>query len=734
MTKPIKTLIFATALAALAACSDDVATGQFTVGDDDNLVRLSTGVQSAPSTALPSRALDGHYALQYGTAINLYVEGDWTGKTPSTIKKTPVYSAKEDTDADNINDISWKSGDRLYWDDFGTADPANTPNRAKGLGILAVAIDGIQNTTIVNLGGLIDWDYFTVDCDLTTNIGTFEFGGKKFLKKDIIIANNLYDATETTPQKRYTFDEQKVLGTNPAEARLEFQHVLSKITFNIKAGEGFEGLGGAQAFWTTPTVTLLARNRTNGAENPWCFTNGSIKIKTAQAINDGTKSVVKLSDMNTDLSNVNEAAIIYPGSDFGGNNDVIAKINADGNIYYVTAEKIRAAIDALVAGNTSHEHYNKYETLPGYNYIFKVTLNKTGINVTATISDWKEVEAAEVEPSNAYISLNLLNQGSVCKDFDIYRCAYWYSTPITGEPSEKNYDWLTTYDGPATLTEVGADGNAVSESNPFHHFKTDWYFESNMVFYHFRTVKKGTTVTPHANGDYFEISSTDVESYDPHWGAPMLSTADLKYSPTEGYKSSIHYAIGATKDCINLTEMHMMSQIKVILETTGTDAADAVKLTDASNVATVKLVKYCKDGKVELGRGLVTPSNVTDATAFAAPALASYYSEQSTTKQVSKEYIFNVVPQILDRTDATGSIGIEIETTDHDVYKLEKISTIKANSVGSSKDQTVNDYITRWYPGHKYTYTFRLKKTGITDVIAKITDWTTVTGSDDIWF
>ena len=73
MTQKLKTIIFATALAALAACSDDVATERYSVGEEDNLVRLSTGVQSAPSTALPSRAdVSGatHYALQTSTAAN----------------------------------------------------------------------------------------------------------------------------------------------------------------------------------------------------------------------------------------------------------------------------------------------------------------------------------------------------------------------------------------------------------------------------------------------------------------------------------------------------------------------------------------------------------------------------------------------------------------------------------------------------------------------------------------
>ena len=282
MTQKLKTIIFATALTALAACSDDVATGRYSVGEEDNLVSLSTGVQSAPSTALPTRALDGHYALQDGTAINLYVEGDWIGKTPSTIKKTPVYSAKKDTDADNINAISWKSGDRLYWDDFGTADPDNTANRTKGLGILAVAIDGIEGTSIVNLGGLINWATFKVDCDLESNKGTFEVDGKKFLKQDILIANNLYDeANVTSPQKRYTFDEQKNLASNPEEARLDFKHVLSKITFNVTAGDGFNG-----TFLYEPNITLT-RNKT-GETNQWCYKNGTIDIKTATATHNGT--------------------------------------------------------------------------------------------------------------------------------------------------------------------------------------------------------------------------------------------------------------------------------------------------------------------------------------------------------------------------------------------------------------------------------------------------------------
>ena len=101
----IKSIILLTAALAFAACSDDVTHGdKFTVGDADNAINLSIGVQSSP-TALQSRAaLSGHYAMQENTAINLYVEGDWThsGTTTNIVKKS-TYRAVKDDDADNIN-------------------------------------------------------------------------------------------------------------------------------------------------------------------------------------------------------------------------------------------------------------------------------------------------------------------------------------------------------------------------------------------------------------------------------------------------------------------------------------------------------------------------------------------------------------------------------------------------------------------------------------------------------
>lgn len=693
MTQKLKTIIFATALTALAACSDDVATGQFTVGDDDNLVRLSTGVQSAPSTALPSRALDGHYALQDGTAINLYVEGDWIGKTPSTIKKTPVYSAKKDTDADNINAISWKSGDRLYWDDFGTADPDNTANRTKGLGILAVAIDGIEGTSIVNLGGLINWATFKVDCDLESNKGTFEVGGKKFLKQDILIANNLYDeANVTSPQKRYTFDEQKNLASNPEEARLDFKHVLSKITFNVTAGNGFNG-----TFLYEPNITLT-RNKT-GETNQWCYKNGTIDIKTATATHNGTLGSVLLNPILKDGSIYTEAAIIYPGSSFGGKNDVIAKINADGNIYYVTAEKIRDAIDALVAGNTSHEHYNKYETLPGYNYIFNITLNKTDVVVTATITDWNTVTATEDIPEILPMATISWGNGdgtaADLKEFKFYSSYH----------KDKEYNALAT-----AKCNDGSNGTTPWTFYDASDNVTKLYWPSHNTHLFFRGVSPSSTTV----NDQKEIAISNTKytkgtnAANLLIGMPEISSGTMCSNPDHTPVDMFTNGICARKEPINLNFRYMMSQVEVDLKTTS--GADKVAIGENT---VVEITNAYSSGVVSLGTREVTVSGSTGNYTLNADAVETDADKKKLQRRSA------IVPQSLD------GLKFKVTVTNDNGTKDVYYSSIKDILVESNT-------ITKWESGYHYKYTLTLKKTGIS-VTATITDWIPANGSDNVW-
>lgn len=717
MTKPIKTLIFATALAALAACSDDVATGQFTVGDDDNLVRLSTGVQSTPSTALPSRAdvsAATHYALQTGTALNLYVEGDWAIKG-GQITKTPIYKADAARDG-VINPIRYMSGGVLYWDDFGTADPNNKDasdnlNRNKGLGILAVAIDGVTSKT-----DGINWKSFSLNWDVSTSSVIDEY-----LLQDIIVANNLYDASVTTPQKRYTFDEQKE--ADAAEARLEFQHVLSKITFNVTPGEGFQpnSITGRVQFYDL-NITL-ARNKANEAENNWCLTNGTIDIKKAEAKHDQaeTKKPLTLSTisntpttLNPNILTTTEAAVIYPGSILGNDDgDIVARIVADwGNIYYVTAKEIRAAIN----GTTGH--VGDYTTKPGYNYIFNITLNKTDIIVTATVSKWIDVNADEAFPK-IVVSANVGNKGDTeqtLSEFRFYRND-GVNVPLIGmgdaptAPTTKNVKYTALADAKNPVADDKADGETAWKfwtiaATPT---ETSIYWPNHTTHYFFRGVYPSATNVTDGGGtsSYIAVNNAKYEAAtfpsNLMIGAPEITDGTNCNNPDHTAVDMSKYGICARTGAINLNFRYMMSQVEVVLKTTTGDD----KVNVAANTV-VEIIGCYNAGNVFLGTREVKQTTKADCT------LANVTGTGNELKRHSA-----IVPQPLE------GLKFKVTVTNDNGTKDVYYSTIKDILVESNP-------ITKWEPGYHYKYTLTLKKTGIS-VTATITDWIPANGSDNVW-
>lgn len=175
----------------------------------------------------------------------------------------------------------------------------------------------------------------------------------------------------------------------------------------------------------------------------------------------------------------------------------------------------------------------------------------------------------------------------------------------------------------------------------------------------------------------------------------------------------------------------MLSKINVILKTTTTD--NKVQLLNGTTPATVKLVRYMKKGKVELGRGLVT---VTSTTAteddFKAPDASSTSTFFSGTN-ITNPYKFMSVPQELKRGDADADfVGLEITTPDGNIYKINKLSDITAKTDGNDvgQGQTESQKILRWLPNHHYTYTFNLTKTGVT-ATATVAKWNEVTADKE---
>jgi hypothetical protein len=200
--------LYIVSLVAFAACNSEEITSSDSVGEE---IRLSAATVSG-NTAVTTRAAEGstYKAFKANTAITLQVSGMWTKQSSL---ETVTLSTTATPSASNSSDLTLSPA--LYWDDYGMADPNNKDaGRKAGLTIYGVATDGEKTAPEVISWTALVWDLGT---DQTAGISA----------KDLLISNNVKG------DNTYKFESR-------ADGKqLKFHHVLSKITVNIKAGEGF---------------------------------------------------------------------------------------------------------------------------------------------------------------------------------------------------------------------------------------------------------------------------------------------------------------------------------------------------------------------------------------------------------------------------------------------------------------------------------------------------------------
>ena len=682
-----KTYMGIASLLALMSCSDGNDIHTYTVGAEDNAIALSIGVDNSPLTPTPNlaktRAAEGdiYIALTQGTKMRLRVEGKWGSN--SLIKFTDC-SADAATGYNTYNTISSYSP-MLYWDDFGTADPSNIDGKNNGLAIYGVAVDGKKDKAPdVNYStGESTTDQWGNHSSENSNLlpwSTEDNSNSTVLERDLIVSNNLSKATAETPGN-LTFDEHKAIKSNSSEdnlkqSRLIFKHVLSKVTFNLTPGDGFNG-----KFNKTPIVTLVSDKN----EKAYCITEGNINIKQGKAIagtTDNDKKVVKLKKIaDGDNGKITESAVIYPGSPIGreSDNDIVAKINADGNIYYVYAKEIRAAIISKLGSENTD-----YTCKASYNYVFNVKVSKTKISVTATLTDWNVIEAEEVEPKITTRATVGDKGTNMSNQYDFYR-----------KTNDNDY-------------------SKVSENEMF--------WPDHQTHYHFRGIypqltNEGTQPYQIAKvGENSDVQAIKVSNS--AWNESafpcnfMIGMPEIK----EDYKmcgsdshdpiDMIENGICAREEAININFRYMMSQ--VLVELTTTEGYDKVTL-DANTK--VEIIGGYKDGYV----GLHSRNVEKYADSKESYKMTSVSDDSNVQKHDA------IVPQSLDGV----KFRITVTNTDNstDIYEVD-INTIK--------EKNTNTPITVWKAGEKYKYALKITKTDI-HVVATITDWTEKDAESDIW-
>ena len=468
---------------------------------------------------------------------------------------------------------------------------------------------------------------------------------------------------------------------------LHFTHALSRITLKIyiDRSKGFTD-NDVNSIENAKLINMNVKGDLNVAEGTYSnVTTGDVKMVNYTV---GVDETMQGSTTKPDAKFMAQVLPDYEIKESDANTNML-QFNVGDNVYYVTQKSVWDAIH----NNVNVETGTNIKLAQNKNYVLNITVGKTEIsNITATLANWDEINGSHSTNNSLYeFTFKTLSntEGSACRDFNLYRIV---------DNVKEGKNWNSGYSkDKATLVET--------ESNPNVWKATNWYFNSNQSYYHFRSTSTSTdehfikSEGEDNKKDYFEIKAGTENTCDLHWGAPLKSDALLKYDISKGYEDNINTAIGSTDSKIDIIEFHMTSNVIVKLSTTSGD--DKVTIEEA----TVKILNSQQSGKVYMGNGLVEPTGTTSD-------LTLHSGDNNT-------YSAFCIPQALDGTD---KVKLEITTTDKNVY------TVVLSDINLSGSDT--EKIKRWLPNHKYTYSLKLSKTGINQLTCTLLNWEDVTGNN----
>lgn len=702
-----------------AACSDDIQS-TYTVGAEHNAITLRAAIGSGEdevASRAPDPSHENHVAFLFGL-LHLRVNGIWKGHLSEVVQYESfgtVGDAIEGGILQPHNPLTLSPS--IFWDDFGTADPANMypvegNGRDKGLSIFGVTVNGyvdhlqtppVSNTLpkgeVTNQGNnlmsFLDWTNVPWTLPLNQKDVTTYF--------DLLTSNNIQEGKDGTLK----FDPWLAGNKDKTSDLLVFTHAMSKISVKLTADEGFPGYdyehkNNANAkFENPPKVTLL---------NYYYKGNVNVEAKVSTPTSDQGDIIAHIGGVET-LHLAHSYALVFPGNSFADDVNVV-RIEADGNTYYVTAEKMNDAMEAVQGvGNTTY--------LQGKHYIFNVTVKKTAIDVTATIKDWDEVEAVNETPIINFSECYGHTGNALTTPFSLYR-----STTIDG-----------TYTG-------ASDQAVVSYSGGKYTMSPQLYWPDHQTHYFFRGIwpevgsPDGPAAAKITGGNSIEVENAEyvANKYpsDLMIGRPRVAAGG---APDETCKNSAHeredgtYPAGIcatdSKDestgLIRMNFQYAMSQVIVKL-TTSDGAANAITINEHTKVEI--LGGYTK-GKILLGTEasdftgqMVNPFTMTNDNGIDNPILNNYANYRNT-----------IIPQAL--TNASGDLKFRI-TISADESATDAYETVLGIKEIKVTEGDVLKNITAWEPGKRYIYNLHITKTGIS-VTATVTDWKTVDASEDIW-
>lgn len=571
-----------------------------------------------------------------------------------------------------------------------------------------------------------------------------------FKWQDLVFSNNIAKHSDSNDKRLIFHQDTGDKYHKFDKGELIYYHALTKFTINIYCGDGFKH-DGTDFKFTDAAGTNCSTPNNSFAMNGFYGKQGTFKIVEGEFnafTDDNKQNYTSIYLENTNTTNDGKPyytleAYVLPGTDLTEDGVADKVKNAfsfylDGNKYDVSMQQLYAAIRDYQDVNNVYVNKDNgsvkstvlgdgKKLLAGNNYLFSFTVSKSKIKaMTAQVVDWETVASNMINPSNAKAKLQLEDRGSALdQEANIYRLAETTTNVSDEYPNTAGtvgYNWQTGDYGTANVY------HKISDSPATWGLTDTWYWPNNITYYHFRAVSPTSLEKKTENYvDYVELSSGETYT-DVLWGAPFKDINDsekLSYSISKGFDGKgvdgstethqIYHGIGATEDQIKLLMFHMMSEVTIKIQSTGSDD-EKVTLVDGEKKTSVKLDFIFGSGKISLGNGCVETSGSTGI-------------QPITMSSTPNTWVYGAIPQEL-ADDAM----LVITTPDNNQYKIKlKDITVTASDVSTtnlenpySKDTNGNYIINRWYPGYKYTYNINLKKKGIDKITATILQWETV--------
>lgn len=626
---PISALMF------LVGCSSDITSA-------DSTERLELGFNTSLSSAVVSRASANQFAANSELlAFVRHVEGaskDNYNDVDAELDRlvTLKVNADESVSVD---------GTPLYWDDFSKSAESDKDIRATNHGLQSYygyCYNGGTSKSFTKATGTLEWTAVTAPSNAD----------------DIQHTDLLWSAA----QNMITYSHASVKNGKTGILSVPFTHAMSEFTVVLEAGNGFSN----KALKNT-TVTLHSMNSKGTFTAPTATVDGS-------AAADFTM-YSPAPEEDTDVKSRTYVAMTVPGTVLSTENTFLSITDAEGNDYtynLTTANLETAWATALAEG----------KTLPGYNYHLTITLNKSGVSVVASLTDWITVEAAGEGIINFTADVkshNIANKLTEGNAFNLWM------TAATEEPA---------YTASSTRT-AEYTANGLTLNSPI-------YWPNGTDTYYFRAEANydGEKLTTLGEGDNATVVN---QGQDRVWA----TTAEHK-APNVTKTYNAGEAIAPRTGSVPFEFKHVMSKVIINLTTPtaekGANEASTkhVDLTDAS----LSLSNVYPSGKLDIHTGAVTATGTPQAI--------------TATNSLNE----NVVPQ------ATKDMVLTVTLKDGTKYTFNL-----ANAKVVKDGKATTDPISLWEQGNVYTYTINISKQAV-ELLGYVKDWVKNEGSGNaelIW-